>query len=476
MSESKRKSAVLKDGESSWFNRCAFVVLCAMPVFSVVAFGAVDIWALGANAVFAGLLIVFWTADAWRKKSFRFNANTLQIPLAALILIGLIQLLPLRSLNLPAQSLSIPATATLSFAPYATRFALIQLVIYCLFFAAALIFIGTTKRLRRVVVGIIGFGALMAFFGILQNLASLDGIYGVRLPVQAVPFASFVNRHHFAAFMEMTIGLTLGLLFGKATKSNKRIFLLIAVVIMGSALVLTSSRGGIISLLAVIVFVIAASLRGAPSAETAAPTEKTSLSRQTAFYIGGGVILVLGLFGAVILLGGDESLLRGIGLANQADASGGRFHFWQIAGRIFFDHPILGAGLDAFGTLFPQYDNWNGTYRIEQAHNDYLQTLADAGIIGFATIAAFIYLLFKKGRAVISQTADRFGRGAAVGALAGCLGILIHSFFDFPLRTPSNALFFLLLTAIATGSFSSAGQRRRKRTAPARTENLIDVR
>lgn len=41
-------------------------------------------------------------------------------------------------------------------------------------------------------------------------------------------------------------------------------------------------------------------------------------------------------------------------------------------------------------------------------------------------------------------------RGLAVGAFAGCVGILVHSFVDFPLRTPSNAFFFLLLVVLAT--------------------------
>jgi O-antigen ligase len=98
----------------------------------------------------------------------------------------------------------------------------------------------------------------------------------------------------------------------------------------------------------------------------------------------------------------------------------------------------------------------NGFYRVEQAHNDYLQTLADAGILGFACITAFIFLFFKRSLNVISSSADGFRKGTAVGALAGCFGILVHSFFDFPLRTPSNAFFFLLLVVLATVSINNS--------------------
>jgi O-antigen ligase len=120
--------------------------------------------------------------------------------------------------------------------------------------------------------------------------------------------------------------------------------------------------------------------------------------------------------------------------------------------QIIRDYPIFGAGFNAYGVAFTRYDTWNGTLRIEQAHNDYLQIFADAGIFGFACAIAFVYFLFKQGLEKINQTSDRFRRGVAVGALAGCFGILLHSFFDFPLRTPSNAFYFLILVTLATVS------------------------
>jgi O-antigen ligase len=136
--------------------------------------------------------------------------------------------------------------------------------------------------------------------------------------------------------------------------------------------------------------------------------------------------------------------------AAQTDVSNGRAHYWPIALKIFFANPILGAGLDAFGVAFTKFDTWNGAFRVEQAHNDYLQMLADAGLAGFGCIAVFVYFLLRKGFAVIAASPGGFRRNAAIGALAGCFGVLVHSFFDFPLRTPSNGFFFLLLAAIAT--------------------------
>jgi len=469
MSENQEHSNSLAQSDApTRLSGIIFFIICATLVFSVVAFGAVDFWALGVLSFTSGLIAVLWLADAWLTKEFRFNSSPLQLPLLGLIIIGLIQLLPLRSPDIQADLLSIPAAASLSLAPYSTRLATVQLIVYFIFFAAALVYINNQKRLRKIVLLIIIFASSIAFFGILQRLADLEAIYGLRLTNQAVPFASFINQHHFAAFMEMTIGTTLGLLFSRTTENSKRIFLSFAVVVMGIAVIFTSSRGGMISLLAVVGFIVAANILQKPAIKADSPDKESGNSRRNFALIGGGIGLVAVLFASVLLLGGDESLLRGTGLSNPDDITNGRSHFWSVAWSIFLDHPLLGAGLDSFAFAFTGYDTWNGAFRVEQAHNDYLQILADAGILGFVCVAAFILLLFKQSLHVIRQTTDSFRRDTAIGALAGCCGILIHSFFDFPLRTPSNALFFLTLAVLTVASIAPpkpSRKRRRKKTS-----------
>jgi O-antigen ligase len=446
-----------------------FFLLMAALVFAPIAFGAVDFWALGILTLIASLIAILWLFDMWKTGEFFFNTNRLQIPIIGFILIGLIQLLPLRAAEVAEGALSISAASSLSLDPYTTQLSVVQLCVYLIFFAACLTFIDSLQRLKKVVLVVIIFGALMAFFGILQRLANPEGIYGVRPTPYAVPFGSFVNQHHFAAFMEMTIGVTLGLLYNKSTKRDKRLLLVIAVVIMGIALIFTSSRGGILSLFGVIGFITLVSFLRKNTAGDEEPEDddgdvavvvaapKSSFQSKFAL-IGGGLALILVLFGSILLLGGGESLTRGIGFVNQSDFSNGRSHFWSVTLQIIRDYPILGAGFNAFGVAFTRYDTWNGSLRIEQAHNDYLQIFADAGILGFACALVFVYFLFRQGLEKINQTGDRFRRGVAAGALAGCFGILLHSFFDFPLRTPSNAFYFLTLVTLAVVSVGGSKQ------------------
>ena len=445
--------------ESTRLSSLIFLLLCVAPVFSTILFGAVDTTTWIFISIFWAAIILLWIAETWKAGGILVNTSALQIPLIGLVLIGLVQLLPLGGGS--GELLGIPVSHALSLDPYATRFFVVRLVVYLVFFAACLAFINNETRLKKVVYTVIIFGSVMAFYGILQRLANPDGIYGVRATPQSIPFGPFVNQHHFAAFMQMTGGLTLGLLFGKKAEKEKIVLLATAFVIMGVAAVLTSSRGGLLGFVAMSAFVtILNFLSGRWKSESRTDAVSTGSIQRNVALAAAGVALIVIIFGVVLFLGGNDALLRGIGVTNaDADLTTGRSHFWPVAVSIFLEHPIIGAGFDAFGVAFTKHDSWNGLLRVEQAHNEYLQTLADSGVAGFICIAGFIYFLFRKGLAVIVSTAG-LRHEAAIGALAGCFGIVVHSFFDFPLRTPSNAFFFLLLCAIATVPVGIMRQRR----------------
>lgn len=447
MSENKKNNwfeTVNIEAEPTFFGAAVVVLICVSLIVSTIAFGAVDMWALALMSLATTLIGVFWIIDAWKFGGIRISGSLLQVPLSGMILIGLIQLLPLRNADIPTDLLAVPTTNSLTLDANATGFAVIQLLIYLMFFAAALTFFDSRKRLRKIAYTITIFGTIMAFFAIIQRIANLEAIYGVRPAFQAVPFGSFINQHHFAAFMEMTLGVTIGILLGSTVKKEQLLLFVFAIILMIVCIMFTGSRGGMLSLLGVFGFIGAAVYLGRNKSD-ALQTNKLAVFASV-------LAIVFIVSGAVLFLGAGDSLIRGLGVseATSADFSSGRTYFWQTALQMFFGSPIFGVGLDAFGVAFTKFDIWNGTFRVEQAHNDYLQVLTETGVIGFACLAMFIFLLFKQGLVTINLSQDKFRRGIAIGSLAGCFGILIHSFFDFPLRTPSNMLFFLTLASLAT--------------------------
>jgi len=254
------------------------------------------------------------------------------------------------------------------------------------------------------------------------------------------------------------------LLFAGVVDKQKRVLYLFVAGLMGVALVMTTSRGGIISLVAEIAFlaIVTAIWR------TQSERRKTKLSplKSAALRAGMAGALLVGLFFSVLLLGGEFSIYRFIDSVNTDDPTTGRAHFWAVTLDIIKAHPYVGTGLGAFGVIYTRYDSRNGMFRLEQAHNDYLQVFSDAGVVGGALALAFVVMLFYRGfqRA---KSRDDFRRGVALAALGGCFAVLVHSFFDFTLHTTSNALLFLVLAALATmnGRVEDAPRRRRRRSS-----------
>lgn len=447
-------------------SRALFLMLCAAPVLAALAIGMVDDLSLGLFSLSACIVGWLWLADAWTARELRLSRSLLQWPLLGLILIGAIQLLPVRDANLPAGLLPIPASSALSLDAFATKLMLAQLAAMLVYFAAALTFINTRKRLQTVALAIVVFGFALAVFGVIQYFTSDNKIYWMREPNQATPFGPFVNRHHFAACMEMTMSLALGLLYFQSIKKEKRPLIVFAVLVMGVALIMTGSRGALIGLFGILTFLTATKFAQSNNVEDE-DAQTNSLKRfsgNKAILLAGGIALILIVFGAASFLGSDELLTRSVGFGGGSDFSNGRTHFWATTLEIIRDYPIFGVGLDAFAAAYPRYDTWNGVYRLERAHNDYLQVFAETGVAGFILIIWFLAELFRTGiRVFRTSRSDRLRRGICLGALAGCLGIAVHSFFDFPLRTPSNLLMFLTLAALATVPIEIKISRNKKR-------------
>ena len=445
-------------------SRFGFLIVCLAIVLSALAYGTVHYWALAIFFIGAVSILVLWLIDSWSLGSFRISRNVLQLPLLGMLLLGLFQLLPLRHPE-DVGTHSIPLVSSLSFDPYSTRFILVQTAALLIYLAAVLVFTDTPKRLRLLVRTITVFGFFLAIFGLTQSFTSPDKVYWIRELPQSQAFGPFINRHHFAGYMELALALPLGLVFTGSIEREKKFIYLFAAGLMAVALIMTNSRGGFVSLFAELLFLVATmGLRRRHKHNKRESEEHKPRIKSAALKAGLALALVVALFGGVVLLGGEEALTRMVGSVNTDDPTTGRAHFWSVTVDIIKHHPWVGTGLGAFGVVYTSYDSRNGMYRLEQAHNDYLQVLSDGGIAGAVIGLFFVVSLFRMGFAR-RESRDDFRRGVATGALAGCFAVLVHSFFDFTLHTPANALLFLVLAALATmnGRVEDVQSRRKKR-------------
>ena len=434
-------------------SRFVFLVICVAIVMSALAYGTVHYWALGLFNLGGLTILILWVVDGWRLGNVRLSRNLLQLPLLGVVLLGVVQMLPLRDG-------SGGLLRTLSFDPNSTKLVVVQLTTLLIYFAATLVFVDTPHRLHVLVRTIMIFGFLLALFGLTQSFTSPTKVYWLRELNQSTAFGPFINRHHFAGYMELTISLPLGLLLAGSIDKQKWLLYLFIAGLMGVALVMTTSRGGIISLVAEILFLVIVTAIWRKHGER---RRVGSRLKGIATRVGLAAALIFGLFLGVMLLGGEFSLNRFIDSVNTDDPTTGRAHFWSVTLEMIKANPVLGTGLGAYGVMYTRYDTRNGLFRLEQAHNDYLQVFSDAGVVGGALALAFVVLLFYRGF-VRARSRDNFRRGVALAALGGCFGVLVHSFFDFTLHTTSNALLFLVLAALATmnGRVEDAPRRRRR--------------
>jgi O-antigen ligase len=442
-------------------NKLAFFLICATVVFTTLAYGTVHPQIIVGFYFVTSCLALLWAADSIASKTFRISRHLLQIPLVLLGVYALIQVIPIGSFVDASGIKSIPRTISID--PFATQVTALHIFTLCIFFATALVFIESASRLKRLATVLTIFGFVYAFYAILQSVLSPEAIYGIYKP-QAIPFGSFVNRNDFAAVIVMLVSVPLGLLFTGAIARDKKLLYVIAIALMATSLLLCNSRGGLIAIFAEIIFLVIL-------------TTRTKGKKNFVLKAALSLLLIVGGIAGAVFVGGETSLSRFAESAKEIDAppeTTSRFHIWSVTTKVIADNIPLGAGLGAFPQAYSKFDTLGGYQRVEQAHNDYLQILADAGIVGLILGGVFLYVFFRQGIESI-YIDNTFRRGIAVGAFAGCFGVLVHSLFDFVLHVTAVSVIFITLLAMLIASsreytddirdFDEVKPKRRRRSA-----------
>jgi O-antigen ligase len=122
--------------------------------------------------------------------------------------------------------------------------------------------------------------------------------------------------------------------------------------------------------------------------------------------------------------------------------------------HVFLDHPLAGTGLGTIEAVYPPYETLYDGKVVNHSHNDYLEALAETGILGGLICALFLgTLLLESWRRL--ATDSTFVASLHLAAVVGCFGFLVHSLVDFNLHIPANALLFFLMAHLATSEIPS---------------------
>lgn len=450
----------LRNHSDDWLSWTIAAGLLAVLLFTTLAYGAVESWSI---AIFGFLMIVLLAL--WMVRCLMQRRVTLRLPAAAWPLLGLIVLGALQSITFADAS---GRRTAISMDAEGTRLTLEVLV--ALFVALLIVanFFDDGSRVALLKNFLVVFGLALAVFGLIQHFTWNGKYYWVFAPSTPppAPFGPFVNHNHFAGYLEMIVPIPVALILLRAVYAEMTLFYGFAAAMMSVAIFISLSRGGMISLVAGLLFVLGFGVK--PALERmrgyGASAREMLLPRVGALAL---ILLIIGV--GVLWMGGDaviDRVERSEVTSEARRGTGNKETFFQSRGWIWRDTLALiranwktGVGLGAFPTAYPLYSHNDGSIVISQAHNDYLQIVADGGVVGGLLALWFIVAVFRDFTRALGHR-DEMMAGMALGCGGGVFALLVHSLFDFNLQLPSNALLFLTLVAVIAYISSAAAESR----------------
>jgi O-antigen ligase len=400
--------------------------------FSVLAFGTVEVWSQSVLEIGAGILFLWWALVVFRDPEATIQWNHLIWPILGVLTIGFVQLF-------------------LGVTPYRyfTQLELLRFGAYLILFFLSVQAFRTRSDLKKLAWFLILLCFGVSLFGIAQHFTSEGPIYWVR-PLRAGgdPFGPYVNRNHFAGFVELTLPIGLAMLVFRGIQRDVYPLVGLLAIVPAGALILSGSRGGIVSF----AFEIAVLWLLA----------RTRTSPDRPRFVGIAIV-VFAAMALIVWLGAAKALERFASLHIGEVTMSRRVSMIRGAAHIFLDHPIDGAGLGALVAVYPRYETLYDGKLVDHVHNDYIEMLAETGLLGGICGLAFLWILFRQARTCYAAEQGHFSRALHAGAMAGLCGILLHTFVDFNLHIPSNSLLFLVMAHLAT-------------TPPVATEAVVERR
>jgi O-antigen ligase len=449
---------------------CGIIILL---IYIPLDFGGVTPRAITILEVISGILLLVWLTklfSAYKKRGrvIRSERPGISMPcLGGIIFFGaliLFQLVPLpeRLVHIlsptsdrlyaeesPSTAATLSKFLPVSVCPQATETELYKFLAYVVVFFLIINNIRRSKQVNRLIMVLIAMGFLEALYGLIQFVSGSYRIYTYQ--TDAWVHGTFVNKNHFAGYMEMVILITFGLLFTRfeqrrsssqryieqtfEEKYMKAFAVLFMVFLMICAHLLSGSRGGIISFaFGVIVFALLASTR--------------HLLRRWIIV----VLIVLPLVIGTVAVMVPEQFMANLNKFTEPQFDPSfrtRWEIWRTQWHIFLDFPLVGSGLGTFSNLAQRYQTFRWSYRLAQSESDVMQLLAELGMVGIALVSwvggKFLYAIFSKWK----QRRSRWAVAIVAGGLSAIVSIVMHGGIDFNLHIPANALLFTVIAALS---------------------------
>ncbi len=456
--------------------RRLFIGLIALVAFAPLPLGSNrPIW-WSVLAIWAGILFAAYGAYRWRTQTEEYiparKVLAIVVPFLLAILWALVQIFPWMPTSIAhplwqetATFLGTGASSTISINPYETASGIMRLLTYAAVFWMSLQICRSTtladRGLRAIAVISLAYGA----YGLIVHLGGWERVLWFhKWAYEGYLASTFVNRNSYATYAGIGLVCVIGLLLqdlGSVLKikasartkaelalevlAGKSAYLVVTALVLGTAILMSGSRGGVMStFLGIIVLIVCCGYA------------RVIPRQQTMIFL--GIALASGLL--FIAVSGGAVVDR---LTDAEASGGGRSDIYRLTWEAIGAAPFAGSGLGTFMDTYPIFRDsrlpagppW------QDAHNTYLENALELGIpaaaLLFVSVASMgelcLFGLVRRRRAKIYAAV-----GMAILTLVG-----FHALIDFSLEIPAVTVTFTFIMGIACAqSFSSRSRKRSK--------------
>ena len=338
---------------------------------------------------------------------------------------------------------------------YTARREVMRLLVYALLFFVALNNLHKSEWAQMTLYVLVFTGTAIAIYGIVQVIAGLEHVWHFTRPEQYKGRGSgtFINPNHFAGFLGMLLPLCLASVLTGRISQPMRILLGYSALLLLGGVAVSMSRGGWVSTSLALAAIV------------------TVLGWRKQFRLRGILLtcIVLGVIAGFLLTSPfAQDRLRNVSKPGTMEHVGSRIELWKAAAAVWQEENLLGVGPGHFDHRFPAHRPKQLQSRPVRVHNDYLNTLVDWGLIGMmlaglmlGTMVSGIIKSWKYSQRTSSDLSAKTSNRSAfvLGSTAGLGSIALHSFVDFNLHIPSNAMLAATLAGLLAAYIRFATER-----------------
>ncbi len=334
---------------------------------------------------------------------------------------------------------------------YVARQELIRILVYAFLFFAILNNLYGKESAQIISLTLIFLGMAIAFYAIYQFITKSGMVWHFVTPYKGRGTGTFISPNNLAGFLEVLLPLGLAFtLVGRLPQLTK-VFVAYASLAIAGGIGVSISRGSWVATGLVLVVLCCLLL----------PHRNYRIQAMV-------MLAVLVAAGALFIAKTERTQARLKHMFSQGAASDTRFELWSPTIQMWRENFWWGMGPGHFDYRFRAYRPQSIQLRPDHTHNDYLNTLADWGVVGAGIVASAWVLLglgvFKTWK-FVRGTVNDFGSKQSnkfafvLGASLGLLAILVHSIVDFNMHIPSNAILVVVLMALLTAHLRFATDR-----------------